>query len=121
MTTHTETARTVALETSDTAVLATVSARQGDLVLERVGDLPDDFQPQDTHALLAAGSHGEHRFLGRAEWRNTEALLLVEDGVVVHTDVPDARHGSVRLAPGTWRYANMQELSTDNVVRQVID
>lgn len=121
MQTHELIAPTIAQADADTAVLATTSARQGDLVLVREGDAPEDASYSETHAMLAAGAHGEHRFLGDAEWRSTEALLIVREGVVVHTDVPDARHDSIRLAPGAWRYHTIRELSTDDVVVEVRD
>lgn len=120
-TTHTQIAENLAVDDKDTAVVATVSARQGDLVLRRTGDVPDKIEGNPVHIQLAAGAHGEHRFIGVAVWISEEARLIVKHGVVVHTDVPDARHGSIRLSPGEWCYHNVRELTTDLIVEDVRD
>lgn len=100
------------------------SARQGDLVLRRVGPLvavrAHDATPPGG-VVLAAGSHGEHRILGRVAVDVAARTVEVVDAVVVHTDEPSGRHGAIRLAPGTWRYDIQREIGLGDVIEQVRD
>jgi hypothetical protein len=46
---------------------------------------------------------------GGAEIENG-VLSLPKGGLVVHTDIPKARHGALELAPGCWRFRQEREL-----------
>lgn len=103
--------------------------RQGDLLLQRIqGDAeaelakapPELTLDQPGGRMVAAGAHGEHRAIGRGALVND--VLIVPDGcLVVHTDVPSARHAALALAPGVWRIRRERELGMDQVVRDIKD
>lgn len=120
MTKHETIAREIAKDPGTMPCHAATSARQGDLLLRRVGDAADA-TGDIASVLLVAGRHGQHWAVG--------AVTLVGDilhvgggGVVVaHTDVPTARHRAISLAPGRWQIGVQRELGTDQVVRKVVD
>mgnify|MGYP001607373900 CR=1 FL=1 len=119
MTTHETIARQLAADPETVPVLAHASARQGDLILLRIGH----HAPSDlvfSAVLLAAGSHGEHWAIGPCAM-DGDSLAVAHGTIVVHTDVPSARHRAVALEPGTWQYSRQRELGLDQVVRQVQD
>jgi len=98
-------------------------ARQGDVVMRRLGDATDLDPMQCPHGgwQIAAGRHGEHRLFADGAHVGNGKLNLPNGGLIVHTDSPDARHGSVQLAPGTWNHTSVRELGIDGVVRPVED
>jgi hypothetical protein len=123
--THEEKAISIAREAViEQTPLAKCSARQGDVVLVRVGD-PGRGNYDSTPVggiQLAAGQHGEHRLISSAcRWDEPGIIELKEEGLLVHTDVPEARHGSIRLAPGRWEHRSLRELGADQVVQEVAD
>lgn len=108
-----------------------VSARQGDLVLRRVGD-PDPSTPHTptpAHGtMIVSGSNGEHRVIADAlsiihspDSATPGTISLPCGGLVVHTDLPHARHGTIRLEPGRYCFTTLREVSADNAIQQVID
>jgi hypothetical protein len=74
-------------------------------------------------AMLAEGAHGAHVALGDIRWAPKSGRLVVGDAgaVVVHTDVPEARHGAIALDPGTWRISRLREMDLSQRVVQVRD
>lgn len=116
--THDVIAREIA-STITTPRLAANTARQGDLLLRRLG--PTTRRPPVRAIQLAAGSHGEHWAIGAAAL----AAGILDVGpagvVVVHTDVPEARHAAIALAPGCWQIGIQRELGLDSVIRKVVD
>lgn len=124
MTTHEQIARDIAgsIATAQAPVIcATATARQGDLLLRRVCH-DAGVEPVDrASVLLAAGRHGEHWVVGQVARRDDVLLVGHAGGVVVHTDIPAARHASIALAPGEWAIGVQRELGLGQVVRQVVD
>ena len=95
----------------------TRSARQGDLILVRVGDATEVGEPTpEGGVVLSAGAHGEHRLVAERHARTGDVEHLPLGGVVVHTDAPHARHRALQLAPGAWWCGGLQELTADEVV-----
>ena len=96
--------------------LASRDARQGDLVLVRLGDALELLGPATPPQgeLVAAGQHGEHRLIAEAISRvGAYVVDLPLGGLVVHTDEPLARHQAIALTAGRWRYHRQQELSAE--------
>lgn len=119
MITHETVAREIASNPESLPVLAHTSARQGDLVLRR--DSHDAPSGLPLAAIqLAAGAHGEHWAVGPCALKG-DVLTAAHGTVVVHTDVPDARHRAIVLEPGTWRIGRQRELSIDHVIQNVRD
>ena len=71
-------------------------------------------------SIVAAGRHGEHHLFG-PQVRVGDDIALPEGGLLVHTDVPSARHGAIRLVPGVWRVGHLRELGLDAIVVRVAD
>lgn len=96
-------------------------ARQGDVVLTRIGDAtqaPD----VDAVAVLVEGAHGAHVALGRVAVVEPGRLIVGEDGcLIAHTDSPSCRHRALSLRPGEWEYVQLRELSVEGEVRKVVD
>ncbi len=113
--------RIVEQQQADTSTIQTAKAkaRQGDLVLWRVGDANPKIAciPTPKYGLgLIEGRHGEHRLVADAYHIEGTRMTLPAGGVVLHTDAPEGRHAAVRLAPGTWCYDRQQQLTADAVV-----
>ncbi len=109
---------------STPAGTASNCTRQGDVVMRRIGDAsPARHLPTpDGGVLISAGRHGEHRLIGDAvHWGPLGTVSIQGHAVLVHTDVPSARHGSVVIAPGTWNYTKLRELAAGDVVQEVQD
>lgn len=104
-------------------------ARQGDVMISRAGEVPDAVTYEHTGAhVLARGSHGLHVLVSERAGEmlriadSTDGVVVLPDGaLLVHTDRPGARHGSLRLAPGIWRHWGLRELTADRTVRRVQD
>lgn len=101
----------------------TKSARQGDLVLRRVGDADKSkMQPvPEGGIVLAVGSHGEHRLMAARAGLVDGVLHVLADSVVVHTDQPHARHRALCLTSGAWAVSGLRELDRAGLVQQVRD
>lgn len=110
-----------------TIPMVTRCARQGDLLMRRIGDSVTAMASPTprTGIAVAAGSHGEHRLVADAYHREAVADRMIIDlpqgGTVYHTDVPAARHGAIELCPGRWEMLGQQEMGLDQVVRAVDD
>jgi hypothetical protein len=121
----------VALSTDEAtlagAKTAQTCARQGDLNMRRTGDAPPKVAATDCPRggwLLSAGQHGEHRGIARGPVKCEAGRLTIPDGstvVVVHTDVPHARHGAIVVPPGKWECWRSRELSTADTIIEVQD
>lgn len=120
MTTHERVAREIASSPDLMPLQAGASARQGDLLLRRVGDTIDNPVP-NAGTLLVAGSHGEHWAVGATALSSDTLVVGAGGAVVVHTDVPTARHQAISLAPGCWQIGVQRELGSDQIVRKVVD
>lgn len=119
---HDERAMAAAVDAAtDETPLAATCARQGDLVLERTGDAESGKATPEWGIEVAHGQHGQHRIIATAYHRDGDVVHLAGGGLVVHTDVPSARHGAIRLTPGAWQIRRLRELDTDSTVQQVID
>lgn len=107
--------------------VVTRCARQGDLLVRRIGDSSTEMgsPTPPTGITVAAGSHGEHRLVADAYHREPVQGQMIIDlpqgGTIYHTDVPAARHGAVELCPGRWEMMGQQEMGLDQVVRPVRD
>jgi len=100
----------------------TTTARQGDLILKRVGDSTGIHSTPDAGGIvLAAGQHGEHRLLVARARVMDDTFDIPVEGLVVHTDEPHARHGALKLKPGCWEFSHLQELGIDDSVEAVRD
>lgn len=115
----------IARTTETSAVPASTLARQGDILLSRTGE-----PRRDPHTAtppggvqIAAGRHGEHRLIGEAVcWGGDGGTIsLRAPALLVHTDVPHARHETIRLAPGTWSHWREREMTVDAAVVEVRD
>lgn len=98
--------------------------RQGDILIERVAELPEGCVavPRDDGRLILA--YGEatghaHAMVGSAELYETEEgqrflQVLAEGGVLTHEE-----HGPIVLPPGTYRVGRQREYAprNANVVR----
>lgn len=116
-----EVARGIAIG-AETPLMAKVSARQGDLVLRRVGEARAKGESTPgCGVVVAAGSHGEHRLIADSYARKGSLVDLPAGGLVVHTDVPAGRHGSIQLAPGRWEILHQREVGLDEAVVRVRD
>jgi hypothetical protein len=126
MTSHEQVAEEIAGEIRDTrsdTLRASVSCRQGDLVLVRLPDqAPDPVVCVDRVGgrMVVRGSHGEHRLMGLSGHVG-DVLHLPDGGLMVHTDEPSGRHRPIELAPGCWSVRVQEELGIDMVVRKVVD
>ena len=110
MTTTTHAAIARRLLTEKPALIATASARQGDILLVRVGDAPEGGRATPAVGLLVGkGRHGEHRLGARRYARKGNLLSLPDGGRLVHTDEPHARHAAIELLPGDWRITRQRE------------
>lgn len=122
--THEQRAIAIARDTTDIPI-ATCTARQGDLMLRRVeaADLPAAPTTRTaTRLQLAAGQHGEHWLLAPGIVVLPDGIVVLpEGGSVVHTDVPEARHGTICLAPGAWQHWRLREVLADDTVVEVAD
>ena len=110
------------LATEQASKVCEDKTRQGDLMICRIGDVPPDIVTKPTpHGgyVLSAGRHGEHRLIGEA-YCPEPGVVDVDKVIVVHTDVPDARHDSVQLTPGRWRYYSTRELSPQDASEQEV-
>ena len=102
-------------------------ARQGDVVVTFVENVPTNMPKLDCTpnggVQVAAGKYGEHRLIAKqyADIPNTGRMILPEGGMLVHTDVPTARHGPIFLEPGVWSIGSCQELSLEGVVQKAAD
>lgn len=129
LTTHEERAIEIAREIETgaaDAVQVTNTARQGDLLMQRVGQATGGAPVPEAGILLTAGAHGEHRLMTPAAKIETghDGVLRVSlpsGGLVVHTDVPSARHQAVALIAGTWILPIQQELGLDDSIQRVVD
>jgi hypothetical protein len=94
-------------------------------MFRRIGDVADEPHAKTPPCgiQIAAGRHGEHRLIGCIARRDGTSTISISEApaLLVHTDVPSARHGSVLFAPGTWQYWQLQELSVEGVVQEVQD
>lgn len=97
----------------------TESMRQGDLLLRRIGDPgPTPSATPTGGIVLAAGAHGEHRLICDAAHVVDETTFDVGcDALVVHTDRPEARHGTGVLCPGRWQYGIEREMRAGEIAR----
>ncbi len=105
-------------------LVARCSARQGDIVLVRSGDSAAVGDPTaKVGRMIAAGAHGEHRVVADSLTVSDDgsSVDLPYGGVVIHTDLPEARHRAIRLEPGVWQVIRQRELTSDLVVAQVRD
>lgn len=118
---HEVIARELILETRRTPPpLAKNCARQGDVVLERMGDCRDTAgcSPAPSGGwLMARGAHGDHRLFADLGLIVGDTVTLPNGGVVVHTDVPNARHGAIALAPGMWAKRALREMLGNEIVK----
>ena len=127
MTLHEERATEIAQRVNlgcESALVANESVRQGDVVLQRVGDSRVHGQPTPSCGkVIAAGTHGEHRLVAESlsVTDDGNTLDLAFGGLLVHTDVPSSRHQAIKLIPGIWKIYRQQELSNESIVTQVVD
>lgn len=100
-----------------------MAGRQGDVVIRRIGDAQGDGGSCPTGGwLIAAGKHGEHRLIAPTGIvRDGGIVDLPQGGQLVHTDVPNARHGTIALNPGRFAFTGCKELGLDGIVQQVKD
>lgn len=117
--------------TSTPIPVAQNSARQGDVCFRRVGDsLSRGPATPDAGIIVAAGKNGEHRVVAPSLTMITQSpeqspandgpitvMDLPEGGVVVHTDLPSARHKPFTLSPGQWRINHLRELVGSEIAR----
>ena len=125
-TTHTSRAMEIAQSTTDNAAIARLDspARQGDVLMRCIGKAKGKaFEAGPAGGLcVAAGAHGEHRLVcDRYRMDRPGVYSLPDGGLLVHTDVPDARHPAIRLPAGVWEFGIERELGADMVVRKVED
>jgi hypothetical protein len=94
-------------------------------VLRRVGEPLDEMHASTPQygVQIRAGAHGEHRLTcSRAYFPGSECRVSLRDPAVLwHTDVPEARHAPIQLAPGTWAWNANRELSENEIIVQVRD
>lgn len=123
MNTHEQIAEHVARTSAPTTTVSDL-ARQGDVVLTRVGEiasLPHGPTPPGG-VMIAAGKHGEHRLVGpKVAWLEGGKVSIDGTAILAHTDVPQDRHGAVQFGPGTWAYTGCRELGLDEVIQKVQD
>lgn len=98
-------------------------ARQGEVLLRPVpGAVPKRGEPTGRGgSVIAAGSHGEHRMVAPSMVHDGNLVHLAEGGVMVHTDLPDARHDGVRFGPGVYSLEFLREVSSAGLVVEVRD
>ncbi len=99
-----------------------VSARQGDLLIMRVGDSLTGMQSMaPTPAggeCLAAGNHGEHRLVADGFTRvSQDAFDVCGTAMLLHTDTrAGERHATIILSPGRWVHCHQRELRGEQIV-----
>lgn len=92
-------------------------ARQGDLILRPIQAEPmRGDETGDRGVMIAAGAHGEHRMIAESLVIDGDTLHLADGGVLVHTDVPSARHRAIRFAPCVLQRTIERELQAGEVV-----
>lgn len=117
---------TTTMKTATTMALATTSARQGDVIMNRTGDAPAGGDPTPEGGIvLVRGSHASHIIMAtkcRAEVGPDSGVVEIPEGGVLHHDgAPGRAHAPIRLAPGRWAYHIQRELGLDNCVKKVVD
>lgn len=101
---------------------ARVSARQGDLLILRVGDSQTDMPSMvPTPAggeCLAAGKHGEHRLVADGFTRvSPDAFDVCGTAMLLHTDTrAGERHATIIISPGRWVHCHQRELRGEQIV-----
>jgi len=98
--------------------------RQGDVLLERVKNIPDTAKPVTTDGKIIL-AHGE--VTGHAHTIDSPDSLLMEDSGVTYLDVRQAmaalvhqEHATVDLPVGTYRVTRQREYSPE-AIRNVAD
>lgn len=121
LTQHETLAASIAATAPPETPTAYTCARQGDVILRRIRDLTPaelaDVPATPANLLLGAGVHGEHRLVGPGAYAIDQTLIATHgSAVVVHTDIPAARHGAIRLGCGVWSPSIQRELRGEEVV-----
>lgn len=122
---HAEKAVEIARETKVEALPIATNPRQGDVILLRVSDCDRDRKGYKKvpfgGVVVAAGRHGEHRLMADRYDTDGTILVLPDGGLLVHTDVPEARHATVRVGPGIYDRKKLRELSLNGLIQDVSD
>jgi hypothetical protein len=89
--------------------------RQGDVLIERIDEMPDGLKKVEGRMILAEGevTGHVHEVFGEAELFRAEdleeAFLLVEEEV----EVRHAEHGTIMLEPGPHRVSRQREYAPE--------
>jgi hypothetical protein len=98
--------------------------RQGDVPVQWTGEadasLPYRATPE-AGVIISAGLHGEHRLIAPAYAIVDGVVHLPQGGWLVHTDVPEERHGTLTYAPGAYRHMKLREMSLEGMIQEVRD
>lgn len=103
---------------ADKAKVASSCCRQGDITLVRSREASGGGGGSPAGGwLIARGAHGDHRLIAPSGTATATELDLPDGGLLVHTDLPEARHPAIQLEPGCWQIRHAQELRAGQVVQ----
>lgn len=101
------------------------TARQGDVLIRRIGDAPDDLKPVGSHGVTIVQGDNAH-ILHALDKSATVRFAPVQDRYVVGVAVIEGgngylthteEHGSMELTPGVYEFRCPEEATINGFVR----
>ena len=93
--------------------------RQGDLMMERIGEAREADQVVET-VTLAVGEQSGHSHVVCGQLLEAGLVNIPLDDVL-RTEGQPWRHDPIPVKPGLWRFWQQREVTEDEEVRQVAD